>query len=141
MTRAQARHEYAYSSNRRRHYEDFFCLTPAGVRVGYASPALLKTLSSAEQRRYEGRVVWASTSNPLYDVHGVRPGSGLAAAGKQLHLTGPFHIGLNYWYLAPNGSSTAVLKVRHGIVEEIGIAEKSLTRGHKAQLAFLRSFS
>jgi hypothetical protein len=34
-----------------------------------------------------------------------------------------------------------VLKVRHGIVEEIGVADKHLTRGHKAELALLKSFS
>jgi hypothetical protein len=141
MTRAQVHHAYHHSSNHGTRYEDFFCLTPIGVRVGYASPALLKTLSKTERRRFEGRVVWASTSNDHYDIHGVRPGATLAAARKHLKLTGPFHIGLNEWYLAPYGSSTAVLKVRHGTVEEIGIAEKSLTKGHQHQRAFLKSFS
>jgi hypothetical protein len=41
----------------------------------------------------------------------------------------------------PNGSSTAVLKVRRGIVEEIGIGTKSLTKGRKAQSTFLKSFT
>jgi hypothetical protein len=43
--------------------------------------------------------------------------------------------------LAPNCKSTAVFKVRGGIIEEIGIADKQLTKGHKAQVAFLTSFS
>jgi hypothetical protein len=43
--------------------------------------------------------------------------------------------------MAPNGSSTAVFKTRRGIIQEIGIGEKSLTKGHKAQRAFLGSFS
>jgi isoquinoline 1-oxidoreductase subunit alpha len=141
MTRAQARHAYTHSSNRRKHYEDFFCLTPDGVRVGYASPELLKTLTAHERKKYEGRVIWASTSNAFYEVRGVRPGATVAVARKHLKLTGPFAIGLNQWYLAPNGDSTAVLKVRRGKVEEIGIGDKSLTHGHQAQVAFLRSFS
>jgi len=141
MTRAQARREYVHSSNRGTRFKDFFCLTPIGVRVGYASPTLLDTLGSAERKLLQGRVVWASTSNALYVVHGVRPGATIAAAGKHLRLAGPFHIGLNYWYLAPDSDSTAVLKVRHGIVEEIGIGDKQITQGHKAQLAFLKSFS
>jgi hypothetical protein len=141
VTRAQARHAYTQSSDRGKHYEDFFCLTPIGVRVGYASPALLKTLSRAKRRRFAGRVVWASTSDPFYELRGVRPGTTLASARKHHKLTGPFHIGRNFWYLTPNGSSTGVLKVRHGIVEEIGIAVKSLTKGHKAQVVFLKSFS
>jgi hypothetical protein len=33
-----------------------------------------------------------------------------------------------------------VLKVRHGIIEEIGIGDKRLTQSHKAQRAFLSSF-
>ena len=85
--------------------------------------------------------MWASTSDSFYKLRGVGPGATLAAARKHLKLTDPFHIGLNFWYLTPNGSSTGVLKVRHGIVEEIGIAAKSLTKGHKAQIVFLKSFS
>jgi len=141
MTRTQARRAYTHSSNHNKAYEDFFCLTPVGVRVGYAAPALLKTLPEHERKRFQGRVVWASTSNTIYSVHGVRAGASLATAEKHLKLTGPFKIGLNEWYLAPNGGSTAVLKVRKRIVEEIGIGEAALTRGHKEQVAFLTSFS
>jgi hypothetical protein len=140
MTRAQARHAYLHSSNRDRKYEDFFCLSPIGVRVGYASQALLRTLPAGERKRFEGRVVWASTSNPFYALRGVRPGTRLAAVARRLRVGRGFHVGLNWWYFAPNGSSTALLKVRHGIVEEVGIAERSLTRGRKAQLAFINSF-
>jgi isoquinoline 1-oxidoreductase alpha subunit len=141
MTRAQARHAFTKSSTRGKRYEDFFCLTPRGVRVGYASPKLIETLPPDEHKKYKGRVVWASTSNGHYDVHGVRPGATVSQARKHLELTGPFHVGLNYWYLAPNGRSTAILKVRHDIVEEIGICDKALTHGHKEQVAFLHSFS
>ncbi len=140
MTRAQALHAFAHSSNRGKKYEDFFCLTPRGVRVGIASPKLVKTLPKSE-RGLAGHVIWASTSSLYYSVHGIRCGATVAAASKLVKLTGPFHIGLNYWYLAPNGASTAVFKVRGGIIEEIGIADEQLTRGHKAQVAFLTSFS
>lgn len=53
----------------------------------------------------------------------------------------PFHIGLNYWYLAPYGASRATLKVRHGIVEEIGIANPKLTASRRAAFRFFTSFS
>lgn len=141
MTRAQAVHAYTRSSNRGKHYEVFFCLTPIGVRIGIASPALLDTLQKTQRNRLAGRVVWASTSSYYYSVHGVRVGATVAAAGKVLKLSGPFDVGLNDWYLAPNGASTAVFKVRGDIIEEIGIGEKSLTAGHKAQITFLKSFS
>jgi hypothetical protein len=84
--------------------------------------------------------VWASTSNPRYAIHGVRPGALLKAASRRLRLGQVLRIGLNDWYLAPDGSVTAVLKVRRGVVEEIGIAERALTSTRKQQSAFMRSF-
>jgi Secretory lipase len=141
MTRAQARKAYTDSSNRGRRYEDFFCLTPVGVRVGYASPKLLSALPRVRRTPFRGRVVWASTSDIYYTVQGVRPRTTVKAARKNLRLAKPFAIGLNDWYLAPNGQSTTVLKVRHGIIEEIGIGDKALTRNRKADRAFLSSFS
>ena len=140
MTRSQARRAYSHSSNRGRSYEDFFCLTPIGVRVGYASPTLSRTLPGKLARQLRGRVIWASTSSGYYALDGIRPGATVDAAGERLKLAGPFQVGLNEWYLAPFGSSTAVLKVRRGIVEEIGIGDKQLTVGRKAQLSFLKSF-
>jgi streptogramin lyase len=141
MTRKQARSKYKHSSNRGKKYEDFFCLTPIGVRVGYASPKLLDTLPKAKRAKFKDRVIWASTSSAFYTLKGVRAGATVKAASKKLKTGKPFHIGKNVWYLARNGSSTAVLKVRQGIVEEIGIGDKALTTGHKAQVAFLNSFS
>jgi hypothetical protein len=35
----------------------------------------------------------------------------------------------------------AILKVRGGVVEELGIGDKVLLQGRKAQRAFLNSFS
>ena len=46
----------------------------------------------------------------------------------------------NYWYLAPNGADTAVLKLRSGVIQEIGIGNKQLTNGLKAQETFMTSF-
>ncbi len=140
MTRAQVHHKYTRSSDRGKRYQDFFCLTPMGVRVGYASPKLLKTLPKRDRKRWAGKVVWASTSNPYYALHGVRPGESIAAAAERLHTEAPFHIGLNYWYLARRGNVTAVLKVRRGVVEELGIAANSLTNGRSAQSALMHSF-
>jgi hypothetical protein len=71
----------------------------------------------------------------------VCPGATVTAASKKLKLGRVFHIGLNDWYLAPAGSATAILKARHGIVEEIAIADKVLTRRRSAQRTFLTSYS
>jgi pimeloyl-ACP methyl ester carboxylesterase len=141
MTRTQARRAFSNSSDRGRRYEDFFCLTPIGVRVGYASPKLLRGLPVGQRRGYRNRVVWASTANPFYSLRGIRPGSSLRAARQRLRLSRGYHVGLNWWYFAPNGSATALLKVRHGVVEEIGIANRSLSRGRRGQGRFVTSFS
>jgi Putative Ig domain len=140
MTEPQAHRAYSRSSTRGFQYKDFFCLTPRGVRVGYASPKLVKTLSKKLGRQLKGRVIWASTSSERYSIKGIRPGATVAAAAAKLHTEKPFHIGLNYWYLAAGPKSTYVLKVRGNVVEEIGIGVKALTGGRKAQRAFLTSF-
>jgi hypothetical protein len=59
-------------------------------------------------------------------------------AAKKLHFGAAIHIGRNDWYMA-TGSTTGVIQVRHGIVEEIGIADAKLTRDRRAQVAFITS--
>lgn len=86
-------------------------------------------------------MIWISTWSPHYVIHGVRAGATAAAAGQALKLGKVFVVGLNDWYFAPDGPATAILKVRHGILEEIGIADTVLTSGRTAQRAFLTSFS
>jgi hypothetical protein len=132
LTRKQAERAFTHSSSRGQKYEQFFCLTPVGVRVGYGSPKL--------PRRYRARVVWISTASAFYAADGVRVGATVAAAGKKLKLGKVFVIGLNDWYLARFGSVTAVLKARHGVVEEIGIGVAALTKTRSAQRTFLTSF-
>jgi hypothetical protein len=140
-TRARARKVYAKSTYRKTKYEDFFCLTPTGVTVGYASPALLKIIPAHQRKRLVGRAMWASTTNSFYASHGIRVGTRIASARKALKLTGPIRVGRNTWYLAPNGASTAVFKTSGRIITEIGIANKKLTTGHKRRFALLKSFT
>jgi FG-GAP repeat len=133
MTRAQARHAYRKSSNRGRKYEDFFCLTPRGVRDGYGSPK--------EPKRYRDRVIWISTSSAYYAVHHIRVGATIPSAEKIVKLTDPYVVGKNTWYFTTNGGSNAIFKVRDNVIQEIGIADKALTTGKKAQKRFLTSFT
>ncbi len=49
-------------------------------------------------------------------------------------------VGRNRWYLFAAGASRGVFKVRHGRIEEIGIATAGLTRTRAADRIFLRSF-
>lgn len=139
-TRATEDRTFHEHSSHGKQYEDFFCLTPAGIRVGYGSPKLLKRLKSADRLKLENRVVWASTSNRRYAIDGVRPGEAIDAAASTLHTLPPLHIGLNYWYLAVGGQTSDVLKVRNGIVQEIGIANAALTATARDRAALMHSF-
>ena len=141
FSRVRARRVYSHSSDRGKRYEDFFCLAPNGIRVGYAAPKLLRALTPAQRARYRARVVWISTANPFYDLAGIRPGDRLASARRRLALGKPFRVGLNEWYFGHRGTTRALLKVRHGRIEEIGIAVGALTRTPRMQSTFLHSFS
>ena len=129
MTRARTRRQFSRGSTRGRRDMDFFCPARRGIRVGYASPTLTRHLSAAQRRRVAGRAVLILSANRHYALHGVRPGTRLAKVRRRLHVGRAFHVGLNYWYVVANGPSHGVLKVRHGVIQEVGIAELRLTRG------------
>jgi hypothetical protein len=140
-TRKQTHRAYTHSSSRGKGYETFFCLTPIGVRVGYASPALLNTLSVHLDRRVAGHVIWASTSSRDYSVHGHPSRRDRHRRRPTAHVDRTVSHWLELLVSCADGSSTAVLKVQHGIVEETGIGDKQLAKGRTVQLDFLKSFS
>ena len=140
MKRARARAILTHSSTRGRRYMDFFCLKPVGIRAAYPSPAMLRGLTRKVRGRLSGRIVLLLTSDRLYALRGVRPGARLSKVGRRLHVGRQIRIGLNDWYLAPNGRSIGVLKVRHGVIEEIGIADLGLTAKRRTAVRFLKSF-
>jgi LVIVD repeat len=113
-----------YSLRNRRSW-DFYCLTGGGIRAAYRN----------------GRALWALTADRRYSLRGIRPHTSLAAAKRKLHLSRGYKVGLNTWYIAQLPIANGILKVRHGLVEEIGLVNKSLT-GTPAQIRrFLRSFN
>jgi hypothetical protein len=140
MTRARARRAFRYSTDRGHRFMDFFCLADQGIRVGYPSPKLLRALSRAQRGRVHGRVVIALTANRRYALRGVHPGTRLATVKKRLRAGRPFHVGLNFWYLVPDGRSVGVLKVRRGTIREVGIADKRFTHTRRTARTFLSSF-
>jgi hypothetical protein len=141
MTRARARREFVASAFHRRRFMDVLCLSPTGIRVGYASPRVRRLLPRSAWRRVRGDVVLALTANPRYAIRGVRPGVRMSRKlDRRLHAGRGITIGRNTWYLFTNGASRGVLRVQHGRVLEIGIANKRLTRSRHASGRFLRSF-
>jgi hypothetical protein len=118
---------------------DNFCLYGGfGIRVSYPSTKLLHTLAAKEQKRIKGTIEIALTANPFYNLDDVKPGTRLTAAlTRKLKLGKTFHIGLNDWYIAPGKKADGLLKVRKKIIDEVGITDKQLTQGRKAQQRLL----
>jgi uncharacterized protein len=137
MTAARARRAFVSSSARSHRYMVFYCLSPDGIRAGYPSPRLLRLIPRAQRGRTRGTAVLALTANHHFALDGVRPGTRLAAA-RRLHLGRPYAVGANRWYLT---RGRGVLKVRGGMIEEIGIAQQRFTRTRAAARTFLRGFS
>jgi Pro-kumamolisin, activation domain/Bacterial Ig-like domain (group 1) len=141
MTRRQAQKKLHKHARIGFGFENFCLYAGFGIRVAFPSAALLRSVPSAERGKLRGRIVIALTANPRYSLQRVKPGAKLTGRVQhRLRLGQPFHIGLNYWYMAPGKSSTGVLKVRRGVIQEVGIANRALTRGRAAQLRFLHGF-
>ncbi len=139
MTRARVRRAFVHSSEHGRRFMDFFCLTPIGIRVAYPSGGLLSKLTPSARRRLQGRAELALTANSHYALGGVRPAARLARVVRQLHVGRGFHVGLNTWYLTPGRARRGLLKVRHGVIEEVGIVDPALTSSRAATSRLLRS--
>ncbi len=140
-TRSGARRAFRLSSRQRRRYMDFFCLTPNGIRVGYPTTGDLRLLPRRDRHHANGRMVLALTSNRRYRLKGVTPGTRLSRVVHRLRPEKGFGIGANRWYLVPDGRVMGVLKVRHGMIQEIGVADRQMVLSRRAAGRFLRSFS
>ncbi len=141
MTRARVRRAFTHSSRRGRQSMDYFCLSPIGIRVAYPSQTELRSLSQRVQRRVRTRAILALTANPRYALRGVHPGARLAPVARRLRVSRGIGIGRNTWYVLPAGPSRGVLKVKHGVIEEIGIAVKSLTATRAATRRLLSNLT
>jgi hypothetical protein len=141
MSRTRVRRQFAKLELRGRRYMDFFCTGDNGIRVGYPSPKLVRSLGRGQRRSLRGQVVLILTSSRHFALRGVRPNTRLAKVARRLHVGRPFVIGLNRWYLVADGPARGVLKVRHGVIEEVGIADRSLTSSRSKARRLLSSFS
>ena len=141
MTRTRARHQLKKWSTRGYRYKDFFCLSPIGIRDAYVTPALARALPGRQGKSARGRIVLILTSNPHYTLRGVKPGTRLTKkVARRLRTSRPYRVGRNTWYLTANGRNPGLIKVRHGYIEEIGLADVRFTHGATARLRLLRAF-
>ncbi len=138
MTRAQVRREFFHISTHRRRYMDYFCSSHS-IRVGYPSGRLLRSVPRHDRARLSGRAVLALTSSLHYALRGIRRGERVSRI-RHVSLSQRFRVGVNQWYVIANGSSHGILKVRFGVVQEIGVADRLLTRNRSADHLFLRAF-
>ena len=139
MTRSQAERAYSQSVIESSALSQLFCVAPDGVRVGYPSQQLLAALPAGQRNAVAGRVIWASTSNPLYAIDGIRSGDTLTAAEKTLPHGTVLHIGQNEWYLVSAGPVTAVLQVSQRGIVEIGIIRAGLTKNARDERIVISS--
>jgi hypothetical protein len=56
----------------------------------------------------------------------------MATAARHLHAGHGIRIGKNTWYVVGAGSARGVLKVRRGVIGEVGIATRALTANRTA---------
>jgi dienelactone hydrolase len=140
MTRAQARRRFARSSTRGRRDMDFFCPARRGIRAGYASRSLVRGLPRRLARQVRGRVVIVLTAATQYNLRGVRPGTRLARVARRLGATHPYLVGRNRWYVVRDGRGRGILKVQHGVIDEIGVADPRMLTRRALGRRFFRSF-
>jgi uncharacterized repeat protein (TIGR01451 family) len=140
MTRSLARHTLKRTGTAGAGFDNFCLYAGFGIRVAYPSTKLLREVRGALAKRVAGRIVIALTANPFYTLRGIAAGATVTAAIRAWHLGKPFVIGLNDWYVGPAGAEDIVLKVRHGVVQEIGLADRRLTGTRVADKRLLSSF-
>jgi DNA-binding beta-propeller fold protein YncE len=140
MTRAQARKalpSYTVTQNQL----VSFCLAGGpGILAGYPSTALLKTLSPQQRTRLRGRAVLALTANHHYVLDHITAGTRVARVHGRLAHAVRFRIGGTTWYVLAGSHGTGVLKVQHGTVEDVGIANHAFTATRAEERRLLTSF-
>jgi hypothetical protein len=143
LTRAQTRRAFAAistTSMRGRVTTVFYCLRHGGIRVGYPSIKLLRSLPRRLRGQVSGRAVLILTANAHYSLSGIGPGVRMARAAAQLKAGRGLVVGRNTWYVVGSGRARGVLKVQHGTIEEIGIANQQLVSDRAAARRFFTSF-
>ncbi len=140
LKRAVAHRRFRYSTGGHR-YWDYFCFSPAGTRVGYPSPTLLRLIPRKQRGATIGRVIFALSDNHRYVLRGVRTGTRLTKRlARRLHVGRGFRLGPDMWYLIGNGPSAGLLQVNRGIIWAVGVADKRFLTSRRTALRYLNAF-
>ncbi|HEY0279023.1 MAG TPA: putative Ig domain-containing protein [Solirubrobacterales bacterium] len=124
------------------HGMKYYCLAGGpGIHVGFPSAGMLPGLHGARLARQRTQIALLLTANRHYALRGIRPGQRFAATARRLHLQRPaFAHGWNHWYLLPGRGPTGVIKVRFGVVVEVGITQRRYTATPRADRLLIRRF-
>jgi hypothetical protein len=138
ISRARSHKILKRFSARGRRWQDFYCLSPRGLRAGYTPTSILNRLPARYRKRYLDATILLSTADHRYALHGVHPDTRFTPEiARRLGIGRPYAIGANTWYLDNNGPSHGIIKVHHGLVEEVGIIDKRLTGTFRSTLRLL----
>jgi hypothetical protein len=115
---------------------DKFCFTDKrALRIGYPSSALRKKLSAKSRKRFTARKgILILTSSKRFKIGKLRVGSSARSLRRGLR------VGRNVWYTKKGSKARLVYKVRRKKVNEVGIADRTLTGSRSAQKRFFKSF-
>lgn len=127
-TRAVARRRLPRARARVPADQDVLCLRGFGIRAAYAPPGVLRLIPPRERSSWSQRIATLLTANRHYALRGIRPGTALRQARRKLHLGRGFRFGPNQWYLVALPGGRGLLKVRRGVVEEVGIIALAFAR-------------
>ena len=119
-------------------HTDTYCLAGGwGIRAGYATRALLRKLPG---HPHASGIILLLTANPHYSLDGITTGMSVKAAEHHLSLGTVIHLGRNWWYVIEGRTANLILKTRHGRIQEIGIANRKLSRTGLQQAKLLAHF-
>lgn len=139
-TRTRARRTLIHFTVTRNRMDNFCLAYGWGIRAGYPSARLLRSLPARARRRFRGRIIIALSANPLYGIDGIGPATSVSVIRRRLAHHRRFRIGRNTWYVIPGRAADGLLKVQRGTVQEVGLLAKGLGRGRAAQRRVLTSF-
>jgi phospholipase C len=112
---------YWTMTNRR--FDDVCLASGHGIRVGYLTERASATPTA----------VLAMTANTLYSDDGFTPGQRLPANGLPKAIARDIY----RWYAIRQAKATLFIKARNGVIQEIGLGAKRLSRTRTAQIRLL----
>ena len=135
VSAASVRHVYRFSVHKSAAHAEYFCFSPAGTYVGYASSGLIHALDLSP--RLHGDVVWTTSGNPRYEISGIRVGATLKAVKHAVRHGSLYRLGGVDWYVAANKAATVLVQLRSDLVVQVGIAVRAASDSSKTVHALL----